>query len=90
MQVDLGTSLTLHRVTIANGNAAGASGGGIDNRGTLTITNSTFSGNSAAGVGGGIYNIGTLTITNSTFSGNSAADIGDVRRRRRASTTLAR
>jgi hypothetical protein len=50
----------------------GGHGGGIDNHGTVTITNSTFSGNSAeAGSGGGIANSGTLTITNSTFSGNS-------------------
>ncbi|MDW8392512.1 MAG: hypothetical protein RMK84_20585, partial [Oscillochloridaceae bacterium] len=46
----------------------------ILNKGTLTVTNSTFSGNSAAGLGGGIYNDGgTLTVTNSTFSGNSAS-----------------
>ena len=49
--------------------------------GTLTVSNSTFSGNSAAsasyvgGSGGGIYSqyLGTLTVSNSTFSGNSAA-----------------
>ena len=57
---------------------AGADGG-ITNRGTLTITNSTVSHNAAvdpsprAGSGGGITNRGTLTITNSTVSGNSAA-----------------
>jgi len=63
-------------LTIANGNASGASGdgGGIEvNKGsTLTVTNSTLSDNSAtAGFGGGIENAGTLTVTNSTFSGNS-------------------
>ena len=36
-----------------------ASGGGIHNAGTLTLTNSTLSGNSADGSGGGIYNLGT-------------------------------
>ena len=44
----------------------------LTTRGTLTVTNSTFSGNSAGGSGGAIYNAGTLTVTNSTFSGNSA------------------
>ncbi len=46
-------------------------GGGIQNGGTLTITNSTLSGNKAV-YAGGIENSGTLTITNSTLSGNSA------------------
>ena len=30
--------------------------GGIENNGTLTVTNSTFSGNIAGGIGGGIDN----------------------------------
>ena len=55
-------------------------GGGIFiQRGTLTVSNSTFSGNAAGsatsnwGLGGGIYNYeGTVTVSNSTFSGNSA------------------
>ena len=47
-------------------------GGGIENSGDLTLTNSTVSGNSAAS-GGGIANTGTLTLVNSTVSGNSGA-----------------
>ncbi len=67
------------------GNAEGAiaQGGGIDNQGTLTITNSSIVGNSASGsafggpsvvsvFGGGISNQGTLTMTNSVVAGNSA------------------
>ena len=48
-------------------------GGGIYNKGTLAVSNSTFSGNSAVEYGGGIINDGgTITmIANSTFSGNS-------------------
>ena len=63
--VDSSASLTLQNLTVENGSISG-SGGGIDNGGTLTITNSTLSGNSA-GAGGGILNEGgaTLTITNS-------------------------
>jgi hypothetical protein len=47
-------------------------GGGIENEGSLTITNCAISGNSAADYGGGIDNIGTLTMTGSTISGNEA------------------
>ena len=62
----------LANLTIRNG-FGGAGGGGIFNRGTLTVTNSTVSGNSARGMpgrGGGIFNLGTLTVTNSTVTGN--------------------
>src|SRR5262249_41683066 len=55
------------------------SGGGINNYGTLTVSDSTFTSNSASvtgafggGSGGGIYNVGTLTVSNSTFTSNSA------------------
>ena len=62
-------------LTIANGNSA--SGGGIFNQATLTVTNSTFSGNSAGVYGGGIYNVnGTVTVVNSTFFNNSAGAYG--------------
>ena len=46
-------------------------GGGITNdRGTMTITNSTISGNDGGEGGGGIgTELGTLTITNSTVVG---------------------
>ena len=78
--------VTLSKLTIRSGNAA--SGGGINNSGILTLTNSTVSGNSApipcihffvfceirAGraLGGGIYNSGALIISNSLISGNQA------------------
>src|SRR4030095_11809471 len=76
MVVNSGGALMVHNLTIANGRSGG-SGGGIENNGMLTITDSTFSSNfagpgfSVAG-GGGIWNSGTLTVTNSTFSGNNA------------------
>ena len=82
-----GLTVTLDRLTIANGkvsnDSGNASGGGIYNTNSqLTITNSTLSGNSvssgaANGSGGGIYNYGgTLTVSNSTISGNSAGGDG--------------
>jgi CSLREA domain-containing protein/uncharacterized repeat protein (TIGR02543 family) len=60
-------------ITIANGNNATGSGGGIANAGTLTLSNSTVSGNSAPGNGGGgIYSSGTLVVSGSSISGNTA------------------
>ena len=46
-------------------------GGGINNAGTLTVTNSTIDNNSAIDGGGGIDNAGTLTVTNSTIADNA-------------------
>ncbi|MEM4412690.1 MAG: choice-of-anchor Q domain-containing protein [Candidatus Caldarchaeum sp.] len=75
-EVPRGGDLTLRDVTVRNGCADGANGGGIDNLGTVTITNSTISGNSANYGGGGIGNAGGIAITNSTISGNSARQWG--------------
>jgi hypothetical protein len=75
-------NLTFNGVTVTNGRATvpciefgqGFCGGGINNAGTLTVTNSTISGNAPSGDfggGGGIQNDGgTVTITNSTLTGN--------------------
>jgi len=77
--------VTLSKLTIRNGKAT--SGGGINNSGTLILTNSTVSGNWApipcmqlfmvclfrgTALGGGIYNSGVLTVSNSIISGNHA------------------
>jgi hypothetical protein len=74
--------------TIISDNTASISGGGVSNRGTLTVTNSTISGeNTATDEGGGIFNTvgtdqngvktqGTATVTSSTISGNRANDGG--------------
>jgi CSLREA domain-containing protein len=67
--VAAGATVNLEDVTIADGFAI-VSGGGIDNAGTLTVTDSVFSSNGAQGDGGGIFNSGALTVTKSTFSGN--------------------
>ncbi|WP_263357026.1 beta strand repeat-containing protein [Acidicapsa ligni] len=74
-------SVILSGLAIANGSAG--SGGGIDNEGTLTISNCIFTGNNASGQykpngspifadGGAIYNGGTLTVNSSAFTGNGA------------------
>jgi len=76
LEVGAGASLTLHKLTVADGVAANA--GGILNSGTLLVTNSTLSGNRTEnfGNGGGIWNTagGTLIVRRSSFSGNG----GDV------------
>lgn len=65
-----GGTLTVSNSTFDNN--TGRYGGGIFNRGTFTIANSTLSGNTATAYGGGINNYETLSITNCTFSGNSS------------------
>jgi hypothetical protein len=78
LSVNPGATLNLQNLTIAHGFSSG-DGGGIDNTGTLTVTNITFYDNSADEDGGGIYNeVGTLTVANSTFSDNSAGDGGGI------------
>jgi hypothetical protein len=73
LTVDAFVQARLAGLTITGGSAS--SGGGIDNAGTLTVTNSTIDNNSVPieGSGGGIYNGGTLTVTNSTIDNNSAS-----------------
>src|SRR5262249_26631104 len=78
------------RITDNHVNTSGwdGGGGGIWNeRGTLTIANSTIANNTAPGLGvspgytrgGGIYTFGgTATITGSTLTGNSASAGGGI------------
>ena len=72
-----------------NGETTGdGDGGGIENSGTLSVIDSTFSDNSASGAsgdlsagngnGGAIDNSGKLSVTGSTFSGNSATGGGAI------------
>jgi hypothetical protein len=73
--VNGGTTVTLKNLKIMNSGTV-ATGGGINNAGTLTVLNSTISGNNTittSGKGGGIYNTGTLTVTDSTISGNTSS-----------------
>lgn len=79
MTVNSGLNVTLQNVTIQNGNGLSCGiytcGGGVQNSGTLTVTNSTFFTNTAS-TGGGILNNGTLIVTTSTFSGNGYSQSG--------------
>ena len=63
---------TVSSCTFSNDTASN-DGGGLYNKGTLTVSSSTFSGDWAAGGGGGaIFNSNTLTVTSSTFATNHA------------------
>ncbi len=60
----------LSGLTITGGSAL--AGGGLENSGTITLTDCTISGNSASSFGGGLWDAGTATLTDCTISGNSA------------------
>ncbi|NEQ77106.1 MAG: DUF4347 domain-containing protein [Okeania sp. SIO2C9] len=66
-----GAALQLENVEVTGGLVTGDSGGGLFNRGTANIINTTISGNSASVNGGGINNSGTVSISNSTITSNS-------------------
>jgi hypothetical protein len=73
------TQAVLSSLGITNGRSP--AGGGIDNRGTLSVVNAAITGNAATGQngqGGGIQNQNnaTLTLTDTTLASNAAASIG--------------
>ena len=79
--VNGGVSATIAGMTISHG-APNSNGGGIDNEGTLTVSNSTVADNSVGytHVGGGIFNDsdGTLTVSNCTIANSSAYSGGGI------------
>ncbi len=66
-----GVTVSITGLTIENGLAA--TGAGIFNAGTLSVSNSTITGNHATALAGGIANGGTLTLTGNSITGNTAA-----------------
>ena len=75
-QLDSGTTANISCLTISGG--LSGNGGGIENSGALTLSDSTIDGNIAVNDGGGIDNRGTLTVTESTIVNNSAIDGGGI------------
>ena len=84
-------TVTIFGLTFKDSKNSNSVTGFIDNKGTLTLSNSTVSGNTASSSGGtytnfqftpsnsgggGISNEGTLTLNNSTVSGNTADLVG--------------
>ncbi len=74
VQVNADVTATLSNLTIMGGSAA--TGGGINNAGTLTIAGLTIQANTAVGSGGGVNNAGTLNVSATTISGNNAGGSG--------------
>jgi len=71
-EVHPGATVTIHAVTVRGGNpGAGVSGGGILNRGTLTLSDSIVTANTGGNFGGGIHNLGTMTVTAVTVRNNA-------------------
>jgi hypothetical protein len=68
--VDGGSNVSISGLTIAHGDTGGGLGGGIDNSGTLTLTDSTLVNNTAYR-GGGLFNSGTATVNGCDFTSNS-------------------
>jgi hypothetical protein len=79
--IDPRADVSISGLMITNGQGV-PSGAGIDNSGTLTLTNTNVSGNGASspipvhtggyGVGGGISNSGTMKLAGCTIKDNSA------------------
>lgn len=59
-------------LTVQNG-SPGTRGGGISNKGTLSLANSIVTSNTGINFGGGINNTGTMSIDKSTISDNDMA-----------------
>lgn len=72
--VNSNATVSISRVTISSG-VTSEYGGGIYNKGTLTLENVTIS-NSESQRGGGIYSNGTLAMTNCTITNNKASNYG--------------
>ncbi len=68
--VDSNVTATLSDLTISDG--SGYEGGGIDNAGTLTVSDSVIENCSAYLAGGGVYGSGAITVTGSTIANNNA------------------
>jgi CSLREA domain-containing protein/uncharacterized repeat protein (TIGR01451 family) len=67
-------TVELKKLTISNGNHP-SQAGGIQNSGTLTMTECAVTGNTAP-QGAGLQNDGSLTMTNCTISGNTTTGSG--------------
>ncbi len=79
LYISAGTNVQIDGLTIENGLNTTTNGGGIENYGTLTVTNSSFVSNTStvigtSSAGGGIYNDvnATLTVYSSKFISNTA------------------
>lgn len=82
MFVSADAKVQIGGVAIQHGRQQGGSfnggGGGVNNQGTLTVTDSLITANVAEVGAGGFYNAGALTLINSSVTGNTAIpNLGD-------------
>ncbi|WP_341530898.1 choice-of-anchor Q domain-containing protein [Nostoc sp. UHCC 0302] len=72
--IESGVTAEISFLSITKGNSEEqfSLGGGIQNLGTLILSDSIISGSTAWEKGSGIYNSGTLIVNNSTISNNTA------------------
>ena len=74
---DAGATAALDNVRVLAND--GGHGGGIENSGTLAVTDSLIDGNEVTGSGGGIWNLGgAVTLDRVTISNNTAYEGGGV------------
>jgi fibronectin-binding autotransporter adhesin len=77
--VDSGATAAISGLALTGGSVSRGFGAGLENLGTVTVTDCTISGNSdSLGRGGGLANGGTATLVDCTINGNSAGDGGGV------------
>jgi nitrous oxidase accessory protein NosD len=76
IEVGEGTVVALNASTVRGNTATNRVGGGIQNGGDLTLSNTTVTGNRAALDGGGIYNFGDLTLNSSRLTRNTTGGGG--------------
>jgi hypothetical protein len=77
IQVESGETVRISGLTIAGGNAGSENGGGIDNFGTATVSDSTFTSNTAGSGNGGLNNQpgGLLTQFDNRFLNDLPPDV---------------
>jgi hypothetical protein len=81
LYISAGNIAVLNNVKITGNSCTGlnCNGGGIENRGTLTMTDCEVEGNTAAGYGGGLYQFqGSAALTRVSFYDNHATHGGGI------------
>jgi CSLREA domain-containing protein len=85
LQVMEGVEIHISHMSLENGQAPSESellygGGGIHNRGTLTLSHVRVTNNRATafGIGGGLFNEGSMTLMNASVSNNQAHTAGGI------------
>lgn len=73
-----GASVRISGVTIRGGTPPGTDGGGIYNRGILTLDDVVVTQNTAGNNGGGLFNATVAAIRNSTVSDNTSSGGGGI------------